>query len=76
MKLYSNPLVNPQLAGLQSDICGTMEGKIRRYMRRYNNVCTPSYMAAMVFSNIQTVPAVLKTLEVITGNDPIRPGSR
>jgi hypothetical protein len=43
---------------------------------RYANVGVPGHMAAMVFSNTHEDKAVLKMLEVITGNDPVRPCSR
>ena len=53
-----------------------MAWKINRDLFRYDAVCAPGAVAAMVFSNTDDGKAVLKTPEVITRDDPIRPGAR
>jgi hypothetical protein len=53
-----------------------MEREIDNDVCRYDHVCTPGHLAAMVFSHTHEDNAVLKTPEVITGNDPLWLGSR
>src|ERR687891_1938441 len=52
-----------------------MEREINDDVRRYDHLCAPGYLAAMVFSNTHTDRDVLKTSEVITGNQLVCPGS-
>jgi hypothetical protein len=50
-----------------------MEGKINPYLFRYDGLCAPGHMDAMVFSNTQEDHTVLKTLVVIPGDNLVCP---
>ena len=53
-----------------------MEREIDDGICRYADVRAPGYLAAMVFSNPHDGRAVLKTPQVVTGRNPLCPGSR
>jgi hypothetical protein len=53
-----------------------MEREIDDGICRYADVRAPGHLAAVVFSTTHDGRAVLKTAKVITGHNPLCPGSR
>ena len=53
-----------------------LEGQSNGHLFRYDDMCTPCPMGTVVFSNTGSCSGVLKTLALITRNDPVRLGAR
>ena len=53
-----------------------LEGQINGNVFRYDDVRTPGFMGAVGFSHTGCFPGVLKTLPVLTGNNPVCPCAR
>jgi hypothetical protein len=53
-----------------------MAREVDDHVCRYDHVCAPGHLASMVVSTIHDHTVMLKTPDVMTGNEPLCPGSR